>query len=609
MRLLQRHFLFGVAVLLSTVVPLKAEELKWLRSHWYDEQFVTSEDAHQFRFHVNAPMDAEGRPARATRLIVYALPNGNTIEQTLGYNRDNGLDWRHDIQHVAAQVRLLRTLEPNERIVLVCAEANGLSWPNWRRERPDANATIAGLVDEWRQQFGTEQVKVTLTGHSGGGSFMFGVIEASSAISVYIDRIAFLDANYAFDSALHADKLGRWLTADETNRLIVVAYDDREIVLNGKKVVGPTGGTFRATERMRAALGARFPLADSERPPFRETAGLDGRIRLYVHPNPENKILHTALVGDMNGLVHVQTLGSSAEEKWGAFGGPRAYEKWIQPEPEALSTERRAASGPSRPTSRSSPPAAGIPPRPADARGGRAFLESLRKMSLEEREAAILHEITTGNLPEFLRSFESVDINGTIRDSAGQEHVSATLDVMRDYLAVGSDADFVRLPMTPHTAQQIADRFGCVLPTRKLVDAIDRHAELHLAPHPLTRDREAVATFLEHHEIIELQRAGKPLGLLVTGIKKDIVLSPRIFERPNRLAIYGWRQLDDKPIQPLTIVHHNRYVDYSHGVRLVRNAFELDGQTVKITDLLADPARCSLVSDEGPMSPPKYPFQ
>ena len=74
----------------------------------------------------------------------------------------------------------------------------------------------------------------------------------------YIDRIAFLDANYAFDANLHADKFARWLTSDESHRLIVLAYDDREIMLDGKKVVGPTGGTFRATGRMREALGQQI---------------------------------------------------------------------------------------------------------------------------------------------------------------------------------------------------------------------------------------------------------------------------------------------------------------------------------------------------------------
>jgi hypothetical protein len=87
------------------------------------------------------------------------------------------------------------------------------------------------------------------------------------------------------------------------------------------------------------------------------------------------------------------------------------------------------------------------------------------------------------------------------------------------------------------------------------------------------------------------------------------VLSPRIFEKPQRLAIYGWRQLNGQPIQPLTIVHWDRYVDYSHGARLVQNSIEVDGQQRTIDNLLADPEGCGLVSDEGPMSPPRYPTE
>src|SRR6185312_12512702 len=114
-------------------------------------------------------------------------------------------------------------------------------------------------------------------------------------------------------------------------------------------------------------------------------------------------------------------------------------------------------------------------------------------------------------------------------------------------------------------------------------------------------DRETVATFAENNKIIESQRAGKQLGLLLIGTKKDIVLTPRIFEKPQRLAIYGWRQLNGQPIQPLTIVHWNRYVDYSHGVRLIRDKVALNGTSAKISELLADPSRCGVVSDEGPM--------
>ena len=311
----------------------KAKTHTWTRSTQFDETSFTETIDGKIRIHVNAPLDDNGKPARATRLIVYTLPAGNTIEHSLGCKMKPGLDWHYDIQHVAAQIRLLRNLMPNERIVLVCPEGPGLSWSSFRKAHADANARMGQLVDKWRTEFGTDNARVMLTGHSNGGSFMFGVIDASDEIPAYIDRIAFLDANYNFNAAQHAGKIERWLKGDDSRRLVVIAYDDREITLNGKKVLGPTGGTYRATDRMRDALGKVFPLAQTTNPPFQETSGLNDRIHFFVHPNPQNKILHTVLVGEMNGLVHAATLGTPHEEKWGNFGGPRAYTKWVQPEP------------------------------------------------------------------------------------------------------------------------------------------------------------------------------------------------------------------------------------------------------------------------------------
>ncbi len=609
------HCLITSFVLLAAALPARAEheQQDWIKSKQFSEASFTTTVDPKIRIHVNAPLDANGNPERATRLIVFALPNGNTLEQTLGCQMKPGLDWHYDIQHVAAQVRLLRTITPEEKIVLVCAEAPGLSWPSFRATQKNPHAIIRELVDKWRKEFGSDNTKVFLTGHSGGGGFMFSILEAGDAIPDYIDRIAFLDANYNFDGAKHGGKFEQWLKGDNSRRLIVIAYDDRDITFNGKKVVGSTGGTYRATGRMREAFGSMFPLAETTNPPFRETTGLDGRIHFFVHPNPANKILHTALVGEMNGLVHAATVSTPHEEKWGKFGGPRAYTKFVQPAPPDA-PKKASGSSPSAATAAprsdgkplASRPQSQLPSRPQDALGGREFMQSIAGVkNIADREAAILREITQGNFPNFLRSFKAVPITGTFQK--GGKEINATIEVTPDYLAVGADEDFVRIPMTPQTAQKIADQFGCMLPTRKLVDAIDRVAEQQVAPHPMTEQREAVATFLEHNAIIEKQRGDKPLGLLLVGTKKDIVLSPRIFERPQRLAIYGWRQLNGQPIQPLTIVHWNGYVDYSHGVRLIRDEVKVDGQTVKLSELLADPDRCELMSDEGPMKPPRYP--
>jgi hypothetical protein len=574
--------------------PAVADEFK--QQPLFYEKAATIQESPQVRLHVNM-LASDAAADKPTRVLVYALPNGNTIEQTLGCKMAKGLDWHYDIQHVAAQVRLLRELNPDERLVLVCAEAGKLSWPSWRGSHKNANELIGKFLDDWRTKFGDADAKVTLTGHSGGGGFIFGVIEYADDIPAYIDRIAILDANYNFDAAKHAGKLLRWLNGNPSRRLIVLAYDDRNIELNGKKVVGPTGGTYRATERMIAAFKPHFEITEKKTGPFTESSGLDGRVRFYVHPNLQNKILHTALVGDMNGLVHAQTLGTPAEDKWGAFGGPRAYEKWIQPDPTPKANDPAAPANVASRPGRSSK--AKIPARPDDAAGGHAFMKSIADLKRDEREKAVLKEILAGNIPNFLRKFVRVPIKS--------DSQSGALDVAPDYLAIGSDDDFVRIPMTPQTAQRIADEFDCVLPTRKMVDAIDAAAEVRLEPQPLTKDRESVAAFVLENEKIEQQRKGKPLGALVTGAKKDIVVSPRIFEKPNRLVIYGWRQLNGKPIQPLTNVHVNWYVDYSHGVRLIHAEMQLDGKPANIAKLLEDPNRSNILSDEGPIRPPRYP--
>ncbi len=568
------------------------------KSEWFDERTCTCSMQPNVRVHVNAPLDLP--LARRTRLLVYALPNGNTIEQTLGCKMSAELDWHFDIQHVAAQLRLLRSIEPDERLVLICAEAAGLSWPSWRRDQDDANEKIAELVHAWRIRFGGDDAVVTLAGHSGGGSFIFGFIEGSSTVPDWIDRIILLDANYAFDTSVHADKLRNWLVESALRRLVVVAYDDRRIELNGKPVVGPDGGTFRATNRMLAAWQSRFAISKTARPPFTQYSGLDGRLLFVVHTNPNNKILHTALVGEMNGLVHTQTVGTRLESEWGSWGGPRAYARWIQPAP----TNASAPSVKNVSRAQTSTFRLPLPARADDAEGGLALMKRLEPLSLEQREDIIYREVTRGNIPDFLRSFRRLHVRNAHREG---KPVNAWLDVISDYLAVGSDKDFVRVPLTPQTAQRIADCLGCVLPTRMLVDAIDREAEIQLEPRPLVEARESVATFLQHQQIIQSQCAGRPRDALITGIKKDVVLSPRVFERPHRVAIYGWRKLDGRPIQNLTVVHVDRYVDYSHGIRLVKNTMEIDGCPASISELLQDEVGCSLVSDEGPMKPPRYP--
>lgn len=249
---------------------------------------------------------------------------------------------------------------------------------------------------------------------------------------------------------------------------------------------------------------------------------------------------------------------------------------------------------------------ASIPPRPSNAMTGSAFIAEVTGLPQTAREQRILQEIGTGNLPEFLRLFKPVTVSA--QGPSGTVH-QATYRVSPDYLAVGSDADFVRMPMMPLTAQSIADQFGCVLPTRKMVNDIYAQAAVKLAPHPFSPtvyDIISVEVFYLSHLAIEEQRAGQPLGLLVGGVKKDVVITPQLASLSGRVAIYGWHQLNGVPIQPLYLGHDVNHVDYSHGIRLVAETMEVDGATMRVIDVAGSAELSSLISDEGAFTWPRY---
>jgi hypothetical protein len=226
-------------------------------------------------------------------------------------------------------------------------------------------------------------------------------------------------------------------------------------------------------------------------------------------------------------------------------------------------------------------------------RTGWLFLQETATLSRAAREAAIYEAIAAGVVPSFARTFVDVPL------AAGAHR--AMICVAVDYAAIGVDDDFARIPMSPITAQRLADRLGLLLPTKKLVDAIYAAATVKLAPSPLPPGPQMMSNdyYRRHHEAIEKQRAGR--AGLIAGHKKDVVVTNRLVARPDRVAIYGWHQLDGRPIQPLSLVHEASYADYSHGIRFVQPTMVVDGQERALADVARDPELCALVSDEGPL--------
>jgi hypothetical protein len=161
--------------------------------------------------------------------------------------------------------------------------------------------------------------------------------------------------------------------------------------------------------------------------------------------------------------------------------------------------------------------------------------------------------------------------------------------------------------MGRQAAFRVANQFGFILPTPRMVDAIHEQAEVKLTPVPLppTDQMRSTAYFQRHQARIAAQRLaiGAPLGVLMDGQKKDLVLTSRLRDLPGRVAIYGWHPNAGDPIQPLSLVHGARYADYSHGVRLVSGvAWADDGRPRSLLTLLEDPEVAPVLSDEGPIA-------
>ena len=280
------------------------------------------------RIMINWPAHRERADALPAELVIYALPNGSTIEQTIGRRPASGVDAKFDIQHIGAQMRFVRERMPSRKFVIAYVESRQLAWPQWRKANGDA--LIPGIVAAVRAKAGDGPMRITLSGHSGGGSFIFGYLNAVAAIADDIARIAFLDATYDYNPSLgHGDKLAAWLSAPgRDHRLCVLAYHDDIALLDGKPFVSATGGTWYRSQLMQSDLEKHFTFVNTKAGDIKNTAALDGRVRFLLHTNPERAILHTVQV-EKNGFIQSLLSGTPDESRGYRYFGPRDYTKWI----------------------------------------------------------------------------------------------------------------------------------------------------------------------------------------------------------------------------------------------------------------------------------------
>ena len=244
---------------------------------------------------------------------------------------------------------------------------------------------------------------------------------------------------------------------------------------------------------------------------------------------------------------------------------------------------------------------------------GSEFAKSIgdSTLTLQQRENLVFDEIKSGNVPDFLRKLTEIKDTTEISNQT----FIISYYVLPDYFAIGSNSDFFYVPMTPILAQKVAYLTKCNLPTRKIVDQINENATLRLEPLPIppSASMTTFSVFKQHDDLIKEQLKSLETrhlsSELTAGNKKDIIISNKIYGEPtNRVVIYGWHQIDGKPIQPVYNKHTNTWADYSHGIRLVQNKVWVNGKKTTIAKVLADKKLCVLLSDEGRIEKSFYPI-
>lgn len=576
-------------------IDLPRREVQTWPGFWQGNGFGEQETVFQWdpdvRVYINAPSLRAIRSNRKTILVLYALPNGNTIEQTAGKVKEPGDDWHYHIQHIAAQTRFLRVTDTTRNYVVAYLETRQLSWPAWKKTYPDHLTLIPELVDAVSRRVGSAVDAIVLNGHSGGGAFVNGFITAHDTIPKEVQRIAFLDSNYGYSTEI-GDALREWLLRSPKHHLLVLAYNDSVALYQGKPFVSPTGGTWWRTKKMVRDLATEFQLIRAEDSAFIRYSGIGGRAQFILKKNPRRDILHTIQV-ERNGFIHSMLSGTVMDEQDYVYYGKPAYTNWIHGKSPSFRRMR-------------------FPIRRHDVPGGSQVLRRMEKMPFAERESLTWEQFSAGNFPSFLRT--GVEIDTLLLDTDSLAH-RVRFQVLPDYWAVGNDTDFCRIPMSPGLAQRIADSLGAVLPTRKIVDMIYEQAAVKLIPLPFwpNGDRnERPRTWWLHNAAVEDQffAAQGIRGQLVAGCKKDVVLSNLIADpkRPDHVVIYGWHRPDGEPIQPRSNIHVDWYMDYSHGIRFVNRHVFVDGYPYDIMKILRHPVLYRLFSDEAqPSTVTGYP--
>ena len=208
-------------------------------------------------------------------------------------------------------------------------------------------------------------------------------------------------------------------------------------------------------------------------------------------------------------------------------------------------------------------------PVPETQKTATEFLDAVARLDPKARDLVAVEHLLAGHVPDLLRTF--VELKVPFKDTKGTSH-ELVLNVLYDYLLIGTDESSVRIQLSPLNAQRVCDAWGCMLPTTRLVDLIWKGAGVKVEPQPWGPPYDATMMstprLVKHNERVTasfLKKGFDPAvaleGALLAGHKKDVVLTNQLVARPKQVSIYGWHQAKEKPNQPLYPGQGNTYRD------------------------------------------------
>lgn len=494
------------------------------------------------------------------------------------------------------------------------------SGPKLRQFVEQALDAYAAKTSQPRPQRG----RVVVTGHSGAGTALSELMQALGKDDEVVNAFYYFDASYGNDPA----KSLNWQVLGARG-----GWVDGAIARDAKALAGLYGTEARERQmrerggglRIVARTGTHLVAEAAAAGLVRQLAATvpDAAVRALLHQHyraqrviDAQKIDHYGALEKMSPRLLADPANDLAPEvKDIAPAAPARAKSFYPDQSDAMDTITM--------------PVLSVPERAADAPTGAAFIASLGSTKGVEREDRIYAQLRAGNMPTSLLVFHTVRTRAA--DKAGQQH-DIEFYVTPDVLAIGSERDSVRIPMDPVTAQRVADHFKCLLPTARMVEQTYQAAASKLAfiygNYAGTKDaglQDASASYLKHSQGIDAQLR-RPPTLLTAGHKKELVISSNyIVQRTNKetgatkgvpvLAFYGAYTAAGAPIQAgrggnprgwPSFAHEPRFVDYSHGVRMVWPTMQLDGQERKVADVLRDSNLSLCLAAEGPIQNPRY---